>query len=170
MRAIAIAIAIGIATLFAPAIVAWVAGHWLYGFSHHGFGSPRARRLFLKRHLRHLDSARGWGVPTVADEADQEWQEGSPRPRSGARCQGCVAVGGRTSSTAPGRPAGGGSAVWPGPGLVRNLTRWPTLFSFHGIPVKIHVPLLAGLVCSLLALVIPANGLLADILRFRPSS
>lgn len=80
------AIVIGIATLFALATPAWFAGHWLYGFGHHGFVSLLATRLVLKRPFLHLDSARGSGVLTVSDEAEQEWQERSPRSRSGARC------------------------------------------------------------------------------------
>lgn len=42
--------------------VAWLAGHWLYAFRHHGYRNPLAERIFLQVLPRGLDPTRGWSV------------------------------------------------------------------------------------------------------------
>ncbi|HSZ68893.1 MAG TPA: hypothetical protein VK756_00890 [Solirubrobacteraceae bacterium] len=46
--------------------VAWLAGHWLYGFRHHYFHSPLARRVFIELLPASFDPTRRWGVPTIS--------------------------------------------------------------------------------------------------------
>jgi hypothetical protein len=50
--------------------VAWLAGEWL-GIRRRHYGSPLAGRLFPRTPLRRLDTSRGWGVPTVADDHER---------------------------------------------------------------------------------------------------
>jgi hypothetical protein len=53
-------------------LLVWLAGHWLYGFRHHRFVSPLARRAFKTTPLRRIDPTRGWGVPTAAVPAERD--------------------------------------------------------------------------------------------------
>jgi hypothetical protein len=44
----------------AVGFVAWLSGHWLFAFRHHGYRSPFAQRLFRQVLPARLDATRRW--------------------------------------------------------------------------------------------------------------
>jgi hypothetical protein len=62
--------------LFLVGLALWLAGHWHYALRHHEYKSPLARRIFYRLLPRRFDPTRGWGVPVVPVESQQESRPG----------------------------------------------------------------------------------------------
>lgn len=58
--------------LFLVGLALWLVGHWHYALRHHEYKSPLARRIFYQVLPRRLDPTRGWGIPVVPVESQQE--------------------------------------------------------------------------------------------------
>jgi hypothetical protein len=58
--------------LFVVGLALWLGGHWHYALRHHVYKSPLARRIFYQVLPRRLDPTRGWGIPVVPVESQQE--------------------------------------------------------------------------------------------------